>query len=372
MRLLDRYLLRELMLPFGYCLSGFFIFWIAFDLLSELEGFQQQKLEALDIIEYYVFKSPELLMLVLPIALLLALLYALTNHARHHELTAIRATGISLGRLAAPYLAMGLVSSLSLLFISEWVAPQGADAAEDILTQHAADPTLEASRTIERKLGFHNTREKRFWMIATFNLLTCEMTFPHVSWTLPDGTRKEIWAERAWSPGEGWVFTNVQMLVYAPATTIAPPAFETNALVFPEFRETPEEIKSEIKVSKINSLREARRTQLSIREIKQYQRLHRGDTSKQALLDTKLHGRLAAPWTCLVVVLIALPFGAAAGRRNVFVGVASSILICFAYFVLQQLTLALGTGGYLPPWLAAWAPNLFFGLCGLLMSWRIR
>ena len=55
-----------------------------------------------------------------------------------------------------------------------------------------------------------------------------------------------------------------------------------------------------------------------------------------------------------MVVLIAMPFGAASGRRNIFVGVVSSILICFVFFVLQQLGLALGTGGRLAPWLAAW------------------
>ncbi len=51
-----------------------------------------------------------------------------------------------------------------------------------------------------------------------------------------------------------------------------------------------------------------------------------------AMLNTQLHGRLAAPWTCLVVVFIAIPFGSLSGRRNVLVGVASSILICFVFF----------------------------------------
>ena len=91
-----------------------------------------------------------------------------------------------------------------------------------------------------------------------------------------------------------------------------------------------------------------------------------------AMLDTKLHGRLAAPWTCLVVVLIALPFGAMPGRRNVFVGVASSIVICFVYFVLMQLSLAFGTRHLVPPWLAAWAPNLLFAGAGIWLTWKIR
>jgi lipopolysaccharide export LptBFGC system permease protein LptF len=71
-------------------------------------------------------------------------------------------------------------------------------------------------------------------------------------------------------------------------------------------------------------------------------------------------------------VLIATPFAAASGRRNAFVGVASSLVICFVFFVLQQFGIALGTGGYLPCWLAAWFPNLSFGLAGLWMMARIR
>src|SRR5262245_21316873 len=99
MRLLDRYLLRELLAPLGYCLGGFVLFWVSFDLLSEISEFQEANVTAAEIAWYYILRVPELLVTVMPIALLLALLYALTNHARHNELTAMRAAGISLERL---------------------------------------------------------------------------------------------------------------------------------------------------------------------------------------------------------------------------------------------------------------------------------
>ena len=107
MRLLDRYLLRELLIPLGYCLCGFLLFWISSDLFVKLGEFQKKGLVARDIAEYYLVVLPEFLVLVLPIALLLALLYALTNHARHQEITAIRAAGVSLWRLSLPYLGVG-------------------------------------------------------------------------------------------------------------------------------------------------------------------------------------------------------------------------------------------------------------------------
>ena len=78
------------------------------------------------------------------------------------------------------------------------------------------------------------------------------------------------------------------------------------------------------------------------------------------------------PVTCLVVALIAIPFGAAPGRRNLFYGVAGSIFICLTYFVLQRVSLAFGSSGEWPAWLAAWLPNLFFGFSGIALMMRIR
>jgi len=69
MRLLDRYLLRELMVPFGYCLSGFLVFWISVDLLNELDDLHRHKLHVGDVLIYYLVKIPEMLVLVVPASL---------------------------------------------------------------------------------------------------------------------------------------------------------------------------------------------------------------------------------------------------------------------------------------------------------------
>jgi lipopolysaccharide export system permease protein len=374
MRLLDRYLLREFIVPFVYCLSGFFVFWVTFDLLTQLDLFQRNKLSGGDVLKYYLIKSPDLLNVVMPVALLLALLYSLTNHARHNELTAIRAAGMSFWRLSLPYFAVGFVIALFMFAMNEVWMPDSISAAERLLTRRhtgrqGTDPNS------ERNLGFSNTAKNRKWFIEAYNLKTFEMVRPRIEWTLVTGTRREISAERGFWRDGVWVFTNVQELVYPPVKGALPgPPIETNLLVLAELSETPEEIASEIKIGRINSssLRQVRKAQFSIREILDYQRRNPDRTDKSRVLDTKLHGRIAAPWTSLVVVMIALPFGAMTGRRNVFVGVASSIVICFAYFVLVQVALALGTGGYVAPWLAGWGPNLLFGVMGFIMAWRLR
>ncbi len=139
MRLLDRNLLRELLVPLGYCLSGFLIFWIAFDLFNELNRFQGHKLNPADVAEYYLVKLPELLGTVLPVALLLALLHLLTTLARPHELIAIRAAGVSIWRLSVPCFVVGFGMSLDLFALTEMWSVDSQAAGERILNRHLAN-----------------------------------------------------------------------------------------------------------------------------------------------------------------------------------------------------------------------------------------
>jgi lipopolysaccharide export system permease protein len=371
-RLLDRYLLRELLVPLGYCLVGFLLIWVAQDLINELNGLQEKKLHAADIARYYLVKTPEFLVMVLPIALLLALLYALTNHARHNEITAMRAAGVSLWRLCLPYLGVGLLASGAVFWLNEYFVPQSADMADEIRNSRTPPPGGATNRDKISNLGIHNSRDGRDWIIGSYDTRTGEMIRPVVVSRLGDGSHIELRASRGLRLKEIWTFFDV--LEYKrPNQPDALPVLiiKTNILAKLEFTETPEQIKSEIQLTSGNSLSKAKRADIPIAVILNYLRLH-PYPAQAAALYTKLAGRMATPWTCLVVVLIAIPFGASSGRRNVFVGVASSILICFAYFVLQQVSLAAGAGGRLPPWLAGWLPNMAFGAAGLVMTARVR
>jgi lipopolysaccharide export system permease protein len=397
MRLLDRYLFRELLTPLAYCLGGFLIFWNAYDLFTELQEMQERKLHLFDVLEYSAAMTPEFLVTVLPIGLLLALLYALTNHARHNEITAMRAAGVSMWRLCVPYFIVGLVMSAVLFGLNEWCVPRSTDWANRILTRHVQKPgDIEMQNQFH---GFANARAHRVWQFYEYRVRTTEMTGPNVSWLLPNGSWRQLHADRAIRANGVWTFFNVKEFEQANAAAQFLPLLQTNALAMPEFDETPAEIQSEIKISGHQGLRNARKADIPLKDIFDYLRLHpnllRADSSwlftkfygwndstlptEQELKDsrwlfTKFYGRLAAPWTCLVVVLIAIPFGAASGRRNLFVGVAGSIFICFSYFVIQSVSLALGSApnGHLPAWLAAWLPNIFFGVTGLVLTARVR
>ncbi len=373
MRLLDRYLLRELLIPLGFCLGGFLIFWIAGDLFAQLSSYQSKHLLARDIAEYYAVKLPEFLVLVMPIALLLALLYALTSHARHNEITAMRAAGISVWRLCAPYFLVGLLFSLASLALNEFWVASASDLAEEILARRLQSAGAVTGKNIQTNAHFKNSRDHRIWEIDSYNFQTHVLVGPKVTTIAPDGSSWWLIAARAEQTNDVWIFFDVQRFDVPSGHGTEPTlTLRTNVLAVPEFSETPDRINRELRINRRLSFRAWRATELSIGEILDYLHLHRDDlTSRDSYwLRTQLQGRLAAPWTCLVVVLIAIPFGARSGRRNVFAGVASGIVICFTYFVLLRLGLALGTGGLVPAWAGAWLPNIFFGVAGILMTVR--
>lgn len=497
MRLLDRYLLRELLVPLGFCLGGFFVFWLSFDLLGQLSGFQARGLGVGAIASYYWYGLPELLATVLPVGLLLAMLYALTNHTRNNEITAIRAAGISLWRICVPYLALGLSCAVGLHLLNEHVAPEFREAQEVLLN---SAPGRDKVNPWKERIDIENTAERRVWNVGAFHVGTGEMKSPRVrlplaagayrvltartlTWTngswvaygttesihrsLEDpkptqspmvsrdfppapGTLAEVlkwegsdlvvripmlttltnagvrtnvmvpelvtwrtnltatgprggkWRAAALDPrrgqlrdvrlevpadptawrlligesglwdGNGWKFGRVAEYLFRGANDGDPLLVQHEELVLRELTESPEVVRAEIRVNSLRRGKAMKQAELTLGEIREYRRLHPVVRPElRAILETQWHARLAAPWTCLVVVLIAVPFSVAPGRRNLFYGVAGSIGIAFAYFVLQKFGFALGQSGQVPGWAGAWLPNIVFSLVGIVLTSRV-
>lgn len=370
MRLLDRYLLRELLVPLAYCLGGFLIFYVAFDLMFQITRFTDNRLLFWDVVEYYVVTLPELLYeQVLPVSLLLALLYATTHHSRHNELTAMRAAGVGLWRLSVPYLAVGVVFGVAVFLIGQFWLPSASERAKLILERRLAQP---GQRDWFARLDFYNPATHRDWNMSRFNRRTSEIIHLKLTTASPEGSTNTVDAQRAlYSKGQWHLFNAV---TWEQGPNMPAPSYSgSNALTNLTLPETPAWIRSEIKVNALTASDAAKGPQLSIREIRDYLRLNpRIERDKKARLLTQLHAGIAAPFTCLAVVLIALPFGARSGRHNVFVGVASSIFICFGYFVLQRISSGLGVAMYLPPLLAAWLPNILCAGLGLILLARLR
>ena len=370
MRLLDRYLFRELFTPLAFCLVGIQSFIIFVTVIVDAEKVQEAKLHFFETIEYAVAASMDYITIVLPISLLASFLMALTHHARYNEITAMRAAGIGLWRICLPYFLVGLIASGALFVLNELVVPRSLDWAAHMLSRNNK-PVATASGP--NRLSFTNERDHSKWVAADYHAGTGEMLGVILDWTLPDGSSYELRAGRGVRTNDIWTFYNVQEVVQSNAAAQFMPLLKTDVLAKPEFDETLREIRAETKVNSYLESAGQHNPNIPFNDVLGYLRWHPNlSPMEKGKLLTDLHDRIAMPFTCLIVALIAIPFGAAPGRRNLFFGVAGSIFICLTYFLLQRVSLALGSSGTWPAWLAAWLPNLFFTLLGLILTSRIR
>jgi lipopolysaccharide export system permease protein len=367
MRLLDRYLFRELVVPLVFCLVGIQSFIMVATVLTDSQKIQDSKLHFVDTIEYACASSVESLPIILPMSLLLALLMAMSTHARHNEITAMRAAGISLWRICLPYFVAGAAACGVMFALNEYFIPRGADWVDQILNRYVQKPDAVAIQ--KRPLGFENERAHRKWLFMEFHAGAGELDHVEVTWTSPDGVDRLLNADRAVLTNGVWTFFNANEKIKPVGEHLYAPLLQTNALAIPEFTESPREFKVELKIHNYEKMG-SRKKMVPLKDILDYLWLRPGINS--AWLQTQLHQHLATPFTCLVVVLIAIPFSAASGRRNLFFGVAGSIFICFLYFVIQQMSLAAGAGGHLPGWMAAWLPNAVFAVTGIILTTRVR
>ena len=372
MRLLDRYQIRELALPFIYCLSGFLVFWSTADLISSMDEFKEQGLHVLDILLYYFHLLPEILRNLLPVVLLLALLYSLTTHARYNEITAMRAAGIGVWRLGMPYFGAALVATVALAFIQEWWLPRSMPEAEKIIEGWYQQTDGKNPERWKGPVNLNNTLERRKWTIDEYDLLESRMYGVDIEETLESGRIRRLLGQEAWWTNRTWMMAGVNEHLFANPGERQGGQRRQHSILELHVTETPEFISSQIKLVDLESARVGKvvSTQFSIAEIMECQRLNPGlDEYLANLLDTKLHAQIASPFTCFVVVLIALPFAMRTGRRDMFLGVTSSIFMCFGYFILQRMALPLGISGAIPGFVAAWTPNVVFGVAG---AWMLR
>ncbi len=81
-------------------------------------------------------------------------------------------------------------------------------------------------------------------------------------------------------------------------------------------------------------------------------------------LKVELYHKLAYPLVTIVMSVLAIPFALSMGRRGSLTGIATAIGIALGYWVIAGLFDAMGSVNYLPAALAAWSPDILFGMVG--------
>jgi lipopolysaccharide export system permease protein len=351
------------------------VLWIAFKLINDLDEFAG--VGAAEIARYYWVTLPGNFFVVVPVALLLSLMYAINQHSRHYEFIAIRNAGIGMFRMSAPYLLVGVLLSAGLYWSNEKWLPNGLREGEIIKTVQAEGKENPLGPEWITDVKLRNDEASRSWQIPAFNPATGEMRGVGknpiiISWKWDDDQpKREIMAVKGtWESG-GWTFHQVRDYKPTEGFPEAHPITLHQTLRLEEFNETPMQIEGELKIAPLFDRRAHKRWSVSLAEIDSYRRIHPNIApEKKAILNAQYQARLAEPLTCFIVVLIAIPFAAPSGRRNAAVGVAAGIIACLAFFMVQQFAMAVG--GQLSPHLAAWTPHALFGGISAWQITRVR
>lgn len=382
MKILDRYIVRELISPFLFGVAAFTLIFISGQYLFKLTTMVAQGAPLTDVAELLVLRMVPLAIITFPMATLLATLLSFGRLSGDMEVVALMASGISFIRIALPAFGLGLGVSLFGLFANELLVPpagRAVRATEARITQalsakgaDVAAPTRGRSFIIQ---DYANGQLVRLVVAKGFDFAARRLD--GVSYFQYGGSGPArhvvliVEADRAyWDPQkqDTWRFENGFMRWLERERT--PAGKETggeypNGVSFTsaEFKlnKTPQQIVAEGKDAEEMSFGELRRYIINLRDQGASQKTLRE-------LEVALYNKLSVPFTSMVFALIGTPLGLRRLRGGAAVGLGLSILIIFCYYVLWHGLSVLGANGQLPPAVASWLANVIgLGVGGALV-----
>src|SRR3954451_18323063 len=257
MRLMDRYVIRNFVQVYFYCIAGFISIWLIFDVSDNISTFIDEHIGLWLVARYYATQIPQVLIILLPVSLLLSLLFALGRMSRANEIVSMLTAGISLPRVLLPLIGMGLLTVGASMVLNYSLAPHAELARKNFLSEAQSRP----GRNIQGQV-FRNRTDLRTWFIQNFRL--GDNLFNNVQVLQQDAQENIVMgysAARAFYRPETktWDLENVRLAYYDAAGNITKEEFPPT-LTIEHWSETP------FRLSSANVQAES----LSVPELREY------------------------------------------------------------------------------------------------------
>ena len=363
--LLDEYVLREfstnLLLVFGSFATLVLIFTF-FELVGDII---RNRTPLVTVGDYLLNLIPYVVYTTMPLCALVAVLITFGALSRSSELTAMKATGISLYRVVAPVLLLTAMLAVALFAFDELYLPAANRRQESLRATIKGKPAQTFLRPDRKWISGatpHNGEPQRIFFYQFFDAdrdLFANITvfeFEPGSFQL---TRRIFASSARWDDRtREWIFENGWTRTFAGDTIASFQPFALRAL--PEIHEQPTYFKKEDRPSQ----------EMSYNELSRYV----ADLSQSGFdtmrLRVQLNRKLAYPLVTFVMALLGIPFALAMGKRGGLASIATAIGLAIAYWVVAGLFEAMGDVNTLPAVLAAWSPDLLFALGGAYLLMR--
>lgn len=359
---IDLYIFREFMIPFIMLVIAFVFLFMIGDIFTHLGALaSSDTITLMEMIWFFFLKVPGNVRFILPIALLLSCMYTMANFGKHSEITALRASGISLARSGLSIYCVAVIVTFLSFGLSEGVVPD--------LERHADELGLKA-RNVENfdsmysMLIFRSSDRKRAWYFREFdehNNVQSESVI--VLATRTDGSLAwELHAKGAeFFPDSGWSFSDCTYIPH-PAGAFLPGAREHFDSYFLNAVEVPE-THHDIRLSIMPP------DQIPIAEV--FRRLEQTRPESTRLIakyKTIIYSRFTFPFACLIGVMMGIPLAGKNARGGVMLSIVIAGVLIVVYLMTAQIMGLLAEGERIPPVIGGFAPTCIFFLYAL---WQI-
>jgi LPS export ABC transporter permease LptG/LPS export ABC transporter permease LptF len=362
--ILDDYVLREFLLTFVMVLVTFVMLMLVFTFFELLSDIIKNKTPLVTVGEYLINLTPSMIYLITPLSVLIGVLVVFGIMTRNSELTAMKATGVSLYRITVPIVAIAAVLSVSLFMFDELYLPQ-ANRRQEALRNVIKGKPAETFEHPGRKWIFGRQRPGQPNRIFYYEYFDSDIdTFGNISvFEFSPGSftiAKRIFASTAhWEPKlNAWVFEDGWDRTFNGSDVTSYETFPVRT--FSEITEPPAYFKKEVRQS----------SEMNFGELAAYIHDLRQSGFNTVPLRVQLNHKIAYPLITLVMAVLAIPFALSMGKRGSLSGIAIAIGVAITYFVVSGFFEAMGNVSWLPAFLAAWSPDLLFGLAGAYLLLR--
>lgn len=380
---IDRYILRQFILTFLFGLMAFIVIYVAVDLMEHLDDFFDHNVPTPVIFEYYLTMVPDIVHLIVPIGMLLASLFTIGRLDTSNELTAIRAGGRSMRRIALPLLFFGLMVSGAMIYFDGWVVPVTNKQHYGINRKYLGKDLIGGQRNVHLRISptvnllmdyFDPTKgDANLVSIERFDTAapmlieritrasTAEVTTKvDTTITLKITERIDAATMSYDTTKKVWVLKNGIARNFADSTRVATTSFQSREIPFLPI--TPEELN--LSQQNINEL-----TLEEFRDRVEQERLGGRDVNR---LMVDYYAKFAFPFAALIVIFFGIPFSSNQRKSGAAVQIAITALVSAIYLVLTEISKTFSYGTDVHPALIAWMVNILFLFVGIINLFRIE
>lgn len=357
--ILDRYIIRKYVAIFFLVFLALILISIIVTFFERIDNIYEHDKSITLLFEYIRYNVPEFIYYILPVTALTAALLALGLLTKFNEITAMKACGISLYRIILPVIFLAVFVSLFSFYIQEYILPYSNKKKEEIWNK-INDIPPRSYGYLDRRWVLNRGKDR----IYHYNYFDPEKAvFSHLSvfdidvnsWSF----KRRIYSERGF--------------LRAPNLTLE----NCWSRYFLEGKPERYERKDEMNISQIEEreyfLKEWKEPdQMNFGELKQYIGEIEEGGFNTVKFKVDLHYKISFPFACLIMVILGIPFAFTMGKRGTLVGIGLSIVIAMVYWGAVGVFKELGNINFLPPFLAAWGPNIVFGLVGLYLLFTLK